>query len=167
MKLLVISDTHGDTQTMEKVMQHHPDVDTVIHCGDSELSASYFKSKTIHIVRGNCDFDDKYVDEDIFEIANEKILVVHGHKYNVKSTLMPLNYRAQEVQASVVCFGHSHILGAEVQNGILFINPGSLHMPRGRKEKSYAIVEKLENAWSVLFYSDEHKLLEQINLNFF
>jgi len=166
MKLLVLSDTHRDTETMEQVIQHCQDVDAVIHCGDSELDAAYFEGTSIHIVRGNCDFDELFEDEALFDLANNKVLVVHGHKHNVKSTLMPLNYRAQEVQASIVCFGHSHLLGAELQNGILFVNPGSLHKPRGRKEKSYAIIQKLENAWSVLFYTDEHKLLEQVNLNF-
>lgn len=162
MKILVMSDTHRDTETMERVIEHWTDVDAVIHCGDSELAASYFESKSVHIVRGNCDFDEGFPDEVVIELGNEKILVVHGHKHQVKTTLMPLKYRAEEVQASIVCFGHSHLLGAEFQNGILYINPGSLHKPRGSKEKSYAIVEKKEHTWHVNFYSSEHVILESI-----
>ena len=45
----------------------------------------------------------------------------------------------------------------------LFVNPGSLHKPRGRKEKSYAIVEKVEHSWHVNFYSSEHVILESIS----
>lgn len=164
MKLLIISDTHRDIETMEKVLNHWTDIDAVIHCGDSELDASYFENRPIHIVRGNCDFGVDFPEEAILELESEKVLVVHGHKHHVKTTLMPLNYRAQEVQATVVCFGHSHLLGAELQNGILFVNPGSLNKPRGRKEKSYAIVEKLENAWTVVFYSSEHVLIDKIIL---
>ncbi|MFJ5768411.1 metallophosphoesterase family protein [Psychrobacillus sp. NPDC093180] len=162
MKILVMSDTHRDTATMEQVIEHWKEVDAVIHCGDSELPASYFESKPIHIVRGNCDFDEEFPEEVIIELGNERILVVHGHKHQVKTTLMPLKYRGEEVQATVVCFGHSHLLGAELQNGLLYINPGSLHMPRGRKEKSYAIVEKVEDTWLVNFYSAEHEILESI-----
>lgn len=163
MKILVMSDTHRDTETMEQVMEYRTDVDAVIHCGDSELRASYFESRPVYIVRGNCDLDKDFPEEELIELDNEKILIVHGHKHQVKSTLMPLKYRAEEVQASIVCFGHSHLLGAELQNGILYINPGSLHKPRGRKEKSYAIVEKLEHSWHVKFYSSEHEILESIS----
>ncbi|WP_144511002.1 metallophosphoesterase family protein [Bacillus sp. FJAT-22090] len=164
MKLLIISDTHRDTVTMEKVLNYWTDIDTVIHCGDSELDASYFDNRPIHIVRGNCDFGEDFPEEVVLELESEKVLVVHGHKHHVKTTLMPLNYRAQEVKVTLVCFGHSHMLGAELQNGILFVNPGSLNKPRGRKEKSYAIVEKLENAWAVVFYSSEHILIDKIIL---
>ena len=163
MKLLIMSDTHSNTKIMEQVIERRQEeVDAIIHCGDSELKASYFADH-LHVVRGNCDMDDNFPLEDVFSVQNTKILVVHGHKYNVKSTLMPLFYRAQEIQASIVCFGHSHILGAEMQEGILFINPGSLQQPRGRKEKSYAIVENSDSSWEVQFYSDEHILLEKVS----
>ena len=165
MKLLIMSDTHSATKTMEQVIERHlQEVDAVIHCGDSELNANYFKENPIHIVRGNCDMDERFPLEEVFSVQDAKVLVVHGHKYNVKSTMTSLFYRAQEVQASIVCFGHSHILGAEMQDGILFINPGSLQQPRGRKEKSYAIAEKTGDSWTILFYSDEHILLEKVTL---
>ncbi|WP_391202304.1 metallophosphoesterase family protein [Psychrobacillus sp. L4] len=163
MKLLLMSDTHGDTKMMEQVMQVHQDVDAVIHCGDSELDFAYFEGKSIHVVKGNCDVDPRFPNDVTFQVENETIYVTHGHLYQIKSTLMPIYYRAQEVQASVVFFGHSHLLGAEVNNGILFVNPGSLHLPRGRKEKSYAIVEKLDKQWKVSFFSAEHQLLEQVH----
>ncbi|MEK4246213.1 MULTISPECIES: metallophosphoesterase family protein [unclassified Psychrobacillus] len=165
MKILIMSDTHKDTVTMEEVIQVHQDeVQAIIHCGDSELDASYFEGKSIFIVGGNCDYYSSFPEEELITLDNEKILVVHGHRHQVKSTILPLSYRAQEVGATVVCFGHSHMLGAELQNGILFVNPGSLHEPRGRKEKSYSIVEKKENLWQVLFFSSEHKLIENVNL---
>lgn len=163
MKILVISDTHYNTETMEQVIRRHVDVDSVIHCGDSELDAAYFDGSSVQVVRGNCDFDTHFPEEVVITIENEKILVVHGHKQRVKTTLLPLIYRAQEVQATIVCFGHSHLLGAELNNGILFVNPGSLHMPRGREEKSYAIIEKSEDACSVIFYTSEHVILEQVD----
>lgn len=160
MKLLVMSDTHSDIESMERVMQHHLDMDAIIHCGDSELDYSYFEKGSIHVVQGNCDFDLNFPTEVTTSVGNETIYVTHGHLYQVKSTLMPLSYRAAEVKASVVCFGHSHLLGAELNNNVLYVNPGSLHLPRGRKEKSYAIVERLEKEWHVSFFSSEYELLE-------
>jgi hypothetical protein len=57
---------------------------------------------------------------------------------------MKLKYKAQEVKADIVCFGHSHVLGAEVIDGTLFINPGSIRLPRERTEKTYVILNLLE-----------------------
>lgn len=37
MKILVMSDTHGDSHVIEKVKGFYPEIDVVIHCGDSEL----------------------------------------------------------------------------------------------------------------------------------
>ena len=162
MKILVISDTHGDKKRMEHVIASNGDVDLIIHCGDSELEATYFDNKGIQIVRGNCDFDEHYPEERILELNKERFLVVHGHKHNVKNTLMPLFYRAKEAEATVVCFGHSHLLGAELQDGILFVNPGSLTNPRGRKEKSYALLEKNDTNWIVTFFNEENKEIEKV-----
>jgi putative phosphoesterase len=61
---------------------------------------------------------------------------------------MGLHYRAREVEADIVCFGHSHILGAEMIEGILFINPGSILLPRERSEKTYIILDVHE--WKML-----------------
>lgn len=163
MKILVISDTHSDTETMEQVIQHHAEVATIIHCGDSELDFTYFTNSNIHVVQGNCDFEGNFPNELIVSVENEIIYVTHGHLHQVKSTLLPLSYRAAEVQASIVCFGHSHLIGAEMHHDVLFVNPGSLHMPRGRKEKSYAIIEKQQNEWNVSFFSSEHQLIEEVN----
>ncbi|MER2262343.1 MAG: metallophosphoesterase [Psychrobacillus sp.] len=164
MKLLVMSDTHKDKSAMEEVIRLYAEkVDGIIHCGDSELEASYFEDKPVSIVKGNCDYDLGFPEEKIISIEDHIILIVHGHLHQVKTTLMPLYYRAQEVGAKIVCFGHSHLLGAEFQNDILFVNPGSLHKPRGRKEKSYAIIEEQSDGWQVLFYSPNHMLLEEVN----
>src|SRR5699024_5856961 len=62
----------------------------------------------------------------------------HGHLFDIKSSLMKLEYRAQEVGADIICFGHSHVAYAENINGRLFINPGSIRLPRQFPEGSYA-----------------------------
>ncbi|WP_442595314.1 metallophosphoesterase family protein [Neobacillus sp. D3-1R] len=141
-RVLVVSDSHGLTNELEKIKEkHQAEVDLMIHCGDSELQADDPAIKDFVMVGGNCDFGSDFPKEKM-EIMNQKsIFITHGHHYHVKSSLMSLVYRAEEVNANIVCFGHSHILGAEVINGILFINPGSIRLPKMRKEKTYVIVE--------------------------
>ncbi|MGY6212529.1 metallophosphoesterase [Cytobacillus firmus] len=141
MKVLIVSDSHGLTSELSQIREIHPDMDVMIHCGDSELQADDESLKGYAAVRGNCDFDADFPEDRIEEAGGFRIFVTHGHKYSVKSTLMNLSYRARELKADIVCFGHSHSLGAEMSEGILFINPGSIRLPRGRNERTYVILE--------------------------
>ena len=153
MKILVVSDSHGLSNELQEIKKRHEsEVEAFIHCGDSELP---YNSPELHrflYVRGNCDYAKEFPDERIEDIEGLRFFVTHGHRYNVKMTLMNLYYRAQEAGAKIVCFGHSHIAGAESINGTLFINPGSIYMPRLRKEKTYSILEIEEQTATVRFY---------------
>ncbi|WP_342462807.1 metallophosphoesterase [Ureibacillus sp. FSL K6-8385] len=155
MRILVMSDTHGDAEIIRKVRNRHPEADTVIHCGDSELDYEHPYLEGAKRVRGNCDRDKRFPNEELFEAEGKKILVTHGHLFNVKSTTLNLFYRAKEVEADAVFFGHSHLLGAELIDDILFVNPGSLLKPRGIDQKSYVLVDFLEEIWKVTAYTDQ------------
>lgn len=157
MKLLIMSDTHGDADVIKRVRERHMDVDKIIHCGDSELPFDHDCLDGVKRVRGNCDRDNRYPEEELFVISDKKIFVVHGHLFNVKTTTMNLYYRARELEADAVFFGHSHVLGYELLDHVLFVNPGSLLKPRGIDDKSYAVVELSGNKWIVSGYSVEGK----------
>lgn len=157
-----MSDTHGDASIIKEVTQYVGLVDAIFHCGDSELNADHNSLQSFHVVGGNCDMDSSFPSEVITEVKDMKIYMTHGHLLQVKNTMIPIKLRAEEVGADVVLFGHSHLLGAEVLNKTLFLNPGSLTFPRGRAEKSYAIIEKSGFTWTVSFYSDAHKKLEEV-----
>ncbi|MBD8026312.1 metallophosphoesterase [Ureibacillus sp. Re31] len=155
MRLLVMSDTHGDAEVIKRVREANPQVDAIVHCGDSELSYDHPYLDGVKKVRGNCDRDDRFPNEELFEVDGVKIFVAHGHLLNVKSTIMNLLYRTKEVEADVAFFGHSHVLGAELVDNILFVNPGSLLKPRAITEKSYVIVEFSNQTWTVTGYTDK------------
>ncbi len=157
-----MSDTHSDAAVITRVMEQNPSVDAIFHCGDSELPFTAPELQGIYKVRGNCDHDVNFPTEVVEEIDGKRIFMTHGHLFNVKSSLTSLSYRAREVQADVALFGHSHVLGVELVDEILYVNPGSLLLPRGRKEKSYAIIENIENGWHIIFYSEEkNKIAEK------
>lgn len=146
MKILIMSDSHGLMDEIQRVINRHKDeVDYLIHCGDSELSHQDSLLKGVTVVRGNCDLDDRFPEDVMIEVANKRIFVTHGHRYGVKNNLQRLQYRAMEEAANIVCFGHSHILYIELVNGILFINPGSMRLPRLRKEKTYVMLSLIED----------------------
>ncbi|WP_068983907.1 MULTISPECIES: metallophosphoesterase [Lysinibacillus] len=156
MQILVMSDTHGDSDVIEKVRGFYPNIDTFIHCGDSELPFSHKVLDGMKKVRGNCDIDQAFQDEAVFDIEDVTVFVTHGHLFNVKTSILSLSYRAKEVDAQIVCFGHSHILAAEMIEDVLFLNPGSLLKPRGRKEKSFALVEIENTYFEVKFFTDDN-----------
>ena len=159
MKMLVMSDTHGDSHVIEKVKGFYPEIDIVVHCGDSELPYSHEALEGLKKVRGNCDREKAFPEEEMFTVHDVKIFVTHGHLFNVKNSILSLSYRAKEVGAQIVCFGHSHILGAEKMDDILFLNPGSLLKPRGRKEKSFAVVEINATSFKVDCMTDDNQCM--------
>ncbi len=154
MKLLMISDSHGlEKELFEVLRKYEKEVDYMIHCGDSELPKERFNEfRNLLIVGGNCDYDKDYDQEITKIISNYKVFVTHGHMYNVKRSAVNLSYRAEELAATLVCFGHSHIAVSFQENGVIYINPGSFRLPRQRKERSYAMIEFQSDVATVVYY---------------
>ena len=44
MKILVVSDTHGHTKNLERVLEKVGDIDLFIHCGDLEGGEDYIRA---------------------------------------------------------------------------------------------------------------------------
>ncbi|GGM27075.1 putative metallophosphoesterase YsnB [Paraliobacillus quinghaiensis] len=153
-KVLVTSDSHGLTEELEMIKARHKDeVEIMIHCGDSELDFDEGPMNDFMKVSGNCDFDSRYPDELDFSVGDLKFFVTHGHLHQVKTSLMPVSYRAEELGATIICHGHSHIAVAQKVKNQVIINPGSIRLPRVRKEKTYAILSwESNNQITVDFY---------------
>lgn len=165
-KVLVVSDSHGLTRELEVLRERHlGEVDLMIHCGDSEMMPDEKVMNGYLTVKGNCDFGS-YPLETTTEIAGRKFFITHGHKYSVKSSLINLQYKAAEVGADIACFGHSHLLGAEVIGGTLFLNPGSIRLPRERIEKTYVILELLDESVKMSVYDINGQELKDLAFEF-
>ncbi|WP_432358326.1 metallophosphoesterase [Sporosarcina sp. UB5] len=143
MRVIVMSDSHGDKETVNAVSALQ--ADAIFHCGDSELAWDDTLLTNIHIVKGNCDRDHRFPDSVIVEVGSKKIWMVHGHEHDCKRTMLPLYYHALELGADIVLFGHSHSYGAELRDGILFVNPGSTILPREGKQPTFAEIEWEDN----------------------
>ncbi|MEK3890552.1 metallophosphoesterase [Bacillus sp. FSL K6-3431] len=167
MKLLVVSDSHGDRTALEELKGKYLNkVDAMIHCGDSELTADDPAIDGYSIVAGNCDMDSRFPEKLILEIKGVNIFVAHGHLHQIKSSLLPISYKAKEYDAKFVFFGHSHLLGAEMIDGTLFLNPGSISYPRGGNERSYAIIEENKTGMTVKFLNENHHEISQLTRTF-
>ncbi|MBP3040493.1 metallophosphoesterase [Bacillaceae bacterium Marseille-Q3522] len=167
MKMLIVSDSHGLTEELIELKKRHQDeVDVMIHCGDSELAAKDEALSDFITVCGNCDIDYRFPDEVVKSIEDVTFFVVHGHHHQVKSSLLSLSYRAKECGANIVCFGHSHYLGVEMLENTLYINPGSLRLPRGRQEHTYVILTTSKTEFTVEVYDYKEGILPALTQHF-
>ncbi|WP_174613963.1 metallophosphoesterase [Virgibacillus ihumii] len=161
-KVLIVSDSHGLTKELNAIKKQHPDI-RMIHCGDSELDMDAPELEGFVKVAGNCDFDSRYPQEQTVEIGGLRFFVAHGHRHQVKQGLMTISYRAMEQDADVVCFGHTHIAGAEKSGELLLVNPGSIRLPRLRDVKTYAILEwDTPDAVAVQFHTLSGETVEEL-----
>lgn len=141
MRILVVSDTHGDSHNFEAVLRKHRDAEVVIHCGDGGDEVyrmkNLFSDRCFICVRGNCDFCSEYPNIETITLEEKKLFITHGHIYNVKGSLLNLSLAAGEAGADLVIFGHTHIPTDLYEEGVYFLNPGSLRGYKG----SYALVD--------------------------
>lgn len=147
MKIGVLSDTHKITKYIDMAIGYLKDCDLIIHAGDNFSDSKYIHTMTkvgVIGVKGNCDFED--IEEEIlFEVEGCNIFVCHGHNYNVKYGLSRLESEAKYLGADIVIFGHTHIPLNITRDNILFLNPGSVSLPREVDYRSFLILNIKNN----------------------
>ncbi len=164
MKLLIASDIHGDAECCRALLDafEREKAEKILILGDilyhgprNDLPSGYAPKAVIEMlnkisdkllcVRGNCDTEvDQMVltfpilSDTAFVYDGEENLTLfmsHGHKYS-PDNLPPVSGNA------VFLYGHTHLLGKVEKEGVVCINPGSVSLPKGGNEKSYATYEK-------------------------
>jgi len=146
MKIGIVSDTHGMKRYIDKTIPHLKNCDLIIHAGDNFSDSKYIHSATgvgILAVRGNCDFEN-VEDELVFDIEDKTVFLCHGDKYGVKYGLSEIEYKAKNIGADIVIFGHTHVPLQVKKDNIIYINPGSTSLPREVKDRSFKIIN-IEN----------------------
>lgn len=147
MRIVVISDTHGNYSAIEDVFLRNADADWLFHLGDGEheldrfIVANPFLSQKIIHVAGNCDYGS--LSHDVFTLPamNNKILATHGHMHGVKSSLEPLKQLAVQNGCNIILYGHTHERFISYQDGIYIMNPGSASCPRDCKPPSFGHID--------------------------
>ncbi len=131
MKILVMSDSHGNLRGVQTAVDKFgSNADIIVHCGDgTHGEADWLRTncadKKVVCVRGNCDFVTSLKDIEYIDVCSKRIMITHGHMYNVKFGLYSLCSKAREEKVDLVFFGHTHIPTDETDEGVRMINPGS------------------------------------------
>ena len=161
MKYFIASDIHGSAYYCKKMLEawEKEEADRIVFLGDilyhgprNPLPEAYNPKEVaamlnpladrIFCVRGNCDSEvDQMVlnypimsDYNILFWNNRKIIMTHGHIFNKD------NPPSME-DGDILLYGHFHIPMAEKINGKIFLNPGSISLPKENSENTYGIFQ--------------------------
>ncbi len=166
MKLMIASDIHGSGYYCNKLLNafNENNVDKLLLLGDilyhgprNDLPKDYNPKKVIEIlnsikeniicVRGNCDSEvDQMVlefpimsDYTILNINDRLIFATHGHIFNEENPPILNN-------GDILLNGHTHIPKV-TEHGYIYMNPGSVSIPKDNSCNSYMIMDKKKVIW--------------------
>ena len=164
MKILIVSDNHQDASRLEELLDIHEDIDLWLHCGDSELYIENKLWNSYKTVRGNMDWESNFPEVRVEQTPDFNIVVLHGHRHQVKITNDLMLDEAKKNNAKIVFYGHTHIAKVEKEKGVYFINPGSISQPRGDLSiGSYAIYEQTNEGGFMTFFDWNHNELPELS----
>lgn len=130
MKLVILSDTHGNYPLAIRAIESAGNIDGIIHLGDEIDDARMIETvleRKVVMIPGNCDLLATEPRDLIATYEGVRILMTHGDRYGVKAGLATLQKKAAESSVRVVLYGHSHRAHHVQVGGVLFINPGCLN----------------------------------------
>lgn len=144
MRYLVISDTHGYKNYLNRITEKESDIKNIIFLGDGLNDILTFKAEhpdyEITAVAGNCDVNKSVSTKEILNIKGYRILITHGDGYYVKMGLLPLRKACLDMKVDIALYGHTHQRYYEFYDGMYMFNPGSV-MPSANPFSCYGILD--------------------------
>ena len=179
MKLMIASDIHGSAYYCRRLIEafEREKADSLLLLGDilyhgprNDLPREYAPKEVIKMlnelknsifcVRGNCDTEvDQMVlefpvmaDYCILTAGSRLVYVTHGHNFNTE-------HLPQMQSGDILLHGHTHIPAWEpFGSDNLYLNPGSVSIPKAESKHSYMIMNESEFTWNSLDGEIYHKL---------
>lgn len=176
MKYLIFSDLHGSKESAEIIIKEYENrsCDGLICLGDvlyhgprNDLPSTYHPKKVIELlnpyadkilcIKGNCDAE---VDEMVlkFPLLPAKDIILNGIKFHLEH-----GHHLEEAStmAKVILFGHTHIPLMERRGTHIYLNPGSVSIPKNNSQRSFMILEDQ----TIQLYDIEDNLIASISLD--
>ncbi len=182
MKLMIASDLHGSAYCCRKMLERFAIEkparllllgDLLYHGPRNDLPQEYNPKEVIALlnensqrltaVRGNCDAEvDQMVldfpimaeyciiDSGINEKNSPLIFATHGHIFGEQN---PLNVSKGDI---LLC-GHTHVPACKVHENFIYMNPGSVSIPKENSCRSYMTYENGLFTWKNLEDGKEYK----------
>lgn len=131
LRILVISDSHGDSYAVKQAVDEQPSAKILFYLGDGERDLELIENNPnlfVHKVRGNCDFASSLPAYVVDEVDGIRIYATHGYVEKVKYGISLLRQYAADNKAAIALYGHTHIPDTTYSDGIWLVNPGSIRM---------------------------------------
>ena len=170
MKWMIASDIHGSAHYCSNLIEAYKAEkaerllllgDVLYHGPRNDLPEEYAPKRVIEMlnamkddifaVRGNCESE---VDQMVLEFpvlaeyalipfGDRLIYAVHGHNYNEKN-LPPLH------KGDILLNGHTHVPKCVEHDDYIYMNPGSVSIPKENSHHGYMILEDNVFTWKDL-----------------
>ena len=179
MKWMIASDIHGSAKWCRELLAafDREQADRLLLLGDilyhgprNDLPEEYAPKEVIALlnarkdrlacVRGNCDCEvDQMVlefpvlaDYCLLPVGEHLVYATHGHVYN-ESNLPPL------MPGDILLHGHTHIPCCNRHETYMYLNPGSVSIPKEQSPHGYMILEGTKFTWKTM----EGKVWQEFN----
>lgn len=170
MKIMIASDIHGSAYYCKKMLEAYKNEnaekllllgDILYHGPRNDLPEGYAPKEVIEMlnpiadeilcVRGNCDTEVDQMVLDFPVLAEYAILYVdgrmifatHGHKFS------PAN-PPKIKKGDILLNGHTHVPAFEEKENLIYVNPGSVSIPKENSEHGYILLEGNTLKWKNL-----------------
>ena len=170
MKWMIASDIHGSAKWCRELLAafDREQADRLLLLGDilypgprNDLPEEYAPKEVIALlnarkdrlacVRGNCDCEvDQMVlefpvlaDYCLLAVGEHLVYATHGHVYN-ESNLPPL------MPGDILLHGHTHIPCCNRHETYMYLNPGSVSIPKEQSPHGYMILEGTKFTWKTM-----------------
>ena len=170
MKILIASDIHGSAKYCRMLLERYEEEkagrllllgDLLYHGPRNDLPEEYAPKQVIEMlnarrndilcVRGNCEAEvDQMVfnfpvmaDYALMPLADRMVFITHGHVFN-REHLPPMK------TDDILLHGHTHVPACETFDSFVYMNPGSVSIPKNGTPHSYMILEGETFTWKTL-----------------
>ena len=170
MKILIASDIHGSALYCRRLIEEYEKEkadrlfllgDILYHGPRNDLPDEYAPKKVIGMlnekkdeifcVRGNCDTEvDQMVlnfpilaDYAVLAVGDRLVYATHGHVFN-ENNLPPLK------KGDILLNGHTHVPKCTEHESFVYMNPGSVSIPKENSARGYIILENGVFTWKSL-----------------
>lgn len=134
LKILVVSDSHGNTVRLGRIVGRESPFDYLFHCGDGAGDLAYVDvpaGTTVIRVCGNVDMARNLDAERlvVMQIGPMTVMAAHGDQFRVNYGYGEIEREGRRMNADIVLFGHTHAAYHGGTKPVLF-NPGSANNGR-------------------------------------